>query len=674
MASAPRDENREAGLIAKSDADNTLVVLEADPATKRLKVSAVITSGGSAGTQYTDGDAAVSHPIGTIPVYNNAGTITAVSAANPLPVSATISTAGLATSTKQSDGSQKTQVVDGSGNVIGSTSNALDVNVKSGTPTVTQGTAAAVSGGWPVIGGELADTTGTFTNGTQTTSVTSNSFDGYSTVIVSVNGTYGTATGVFEVSDDGGTTWYSVNAARSDGTGLETGYTSLTNTNRMWTLSVSGADEFRVRSTAVVSGTVNVRLSVESMPTPEAASVSAYLTDGVNTANILKSDGTATGQNSALVSGTGMGSGTLTLNLGSPATSWYDMINYPWVSIEVLTNASAATLTFQTSGDASQTNIRTTPLQDSQNLASPTATSTSSATTTLHGPRTGRYFRISSNVSGANTVTLVITFYTSTSMLQTFGVQAAQSGAWTVGSSSATGSAVPANAFYAGISDGTNLRGILGAANALNSTGTGVPTAQAVGQFDDVSPTSITENQFGNLRMSANRNAYTTIRDAAGNERGVNVNASNQMSVSVDNSPVLGAGSALVGKVGIDQTTPGTTNAVVDTPVTSGGLLIVTGSVGATATAIKASAGQLYGYHLFNTTAAVAYVQIFNVAAASVTLNTTVPTFSIGIPASGGVTVNWDKGIAFSTAISYACTTTRTGLTGATCDVNFFYK
>lgn len=37
-----------------------------------------------------------------------------------------------ATSTKQSDGTQKTQVVDGSGNVIGSTSNALDINIKSG--------------------------------------------------------------------------------------------------------------------------------------------------------------------------------------------------------------------------------------------------------------------------------------------------------------------------------------------------------------------------------------------------------------------------------------------------------------------------------------------------------------------------------------------------------------
>jgi hypothetical protein len=45
---------------------------------------------------------------------------------------------GYATSTKQSDGSQKSQIVDGSGNVVGATSNALDVNIKSGAAGSTQ--------------------------------------------------------------------------------------------------------------------------------------------------------------------------------------------------------------------------------------------------------------------------------------------------------------------------------------------------------------------------------------------------------------------------------------------------------------------------------------------------------------------------------------------------------
>lgn len=49
--------------------------------------------------------------------------------ASPVPVSASIP--GVATSANQTNASQKTQIVDGSGNVISSTSNALDVNIAS---------------------------------------------------------------------------------------------------------------------------------------------------------------------------------------------------------------------------------------------------------------------------------------------------------------------------------------------------------------------------------------------------------------------------------------------------------------------------------------------------------------------------------------------------------------
>lgn len=71
--------------------------------------------------------------------------------------------------------------------------------------------------------------------------------------------------------------------------------------------------------------------------------------------------------------------------------------------------------------------------------------------------------------------------------------------------------------------------------NGLDSAGVGIAAAGMVGQFDDTSPGTITENRFGNIRMSVRREVYTQIRDAAGNERGANVNSSNQMSVSMDN-------------------------------------------------------------------------------------------------------------------------------------------
>jgi hypothetical protein len=45
-----------------------------------------IGSGGGGGTQYTDGGATPTHPIGSIPVFDNSGTITAVGVAHPLPV------------------------------------------------------------------------------------------------------------------------------------------------------------------------------------------------------------------------------------------------------------------------------------------------------------------------------------------------------------------------------------------------------------------------------------------------------------------------------------------------------------------------------------------------------------------------------------------------------------
>jgi len=53
--------------------------------------------------------------------------------------------------------------------------------------------------------------------------------------------------------------------------------------------------------------------------------------------------------------------------------------------------------------------------------------------------------------------------------------------------------------------------------------------------FDDTAPDSIDEDDVGIPRMSANRNTYMTIRDGAGNERGVNVTASNELSVNCAN-------------------------------------------------------------------------------------------------------------------------------------------
>lgn len=244
------------------------------------------------------------------------------------------------------------RIADGSGNLLTSTTNALDINIKSGNPTTmtvtqatgtnlhtvvdsgtitavtaitnalpagtnllgkvgidqttpgttnavsaNQGTAAALTAGWPVINAEAADTTGTFTNATQSTSVTASSLNGYANVLISINGTYGTATAVFEGSDDGGTTWYGISEAdRSDSNVIESGYTSLTNVSRAWQISNPGWDSVRVRSTAVASGTVNVRISPSAAPTSAGASVSVgtALPTGANVIGGVTQSGTWT--------------------------------------------------------------------------------------------------------------------------------------------------------------------------------------------------------------------------------------------------------------------------------------------------------------------------------------------------------------------------------------------
>lgn len=110
------------------------------------------------------------------------------------------------------------------------------------------------------------------------------------------------------------------------------------------------------------------------------------------------------------------------------------------------------------------------------------------------------------------------------------------------------------------------------------------------------------------------------------------------------------------------------------TPSTVGGLSMYSGSVTNSPTSIKGSAGQLYGWYIYNPNATVAYVQIFD--SGSISLGTTVPVLSLGIPPGAGANVFSDTGFPFTNNIAYAVTTTRTGSTApsSSVDTNFFFK
>lgn len=257
-------------------------------------------------------------------------------------------------------------------------------------------------------------------------------------------------------------------------------------------------------------------------------------------------------------------------------------------------------------------------------------------------------------------------------------------------------------------------------ANGTNSTGTGITATGIIAQFDDTSPTAITENQFGNLRMSSNRNLYGTIRDAAGNERGANVTASNELNVIESNSAAIKTSTELIDDtIFTDDTsthTPGTTKVqgigmvaddastdsvnegdigmprmtldrkVITTvqPTTANGLSVfnATSSDGATALtstaqAVKASAGQVYGWYIYNPNSSAQFVQFYNVAAASVTVGTTNPLFMLTIPATAGANVEFTNGIEFTNAgFSIAATSTAggNGAPSTALDAVIFYK
>jgi hypothetical protein len=104
--------------------------------------------------------------------------------------------------------------------------------------------------------------------------------------------------------------------------------------------------------------------------------------------------------------------------------------------------------------------------------------------------------------------------------------------------------------------------------------------------------------------------------------------------------------------------------------------ILYSAAVGGTVLDVSNVPAYISNYHIGNTTAAVAYLQIFWKAAASVTLGTTVPDVVLLIPASGGATQCFeDEGWKTrGTAFSVAGTTTRSGLTAAILEVTLFKK
>lgn len=217
----------------------------------------------------------------------------------------------------------------------------------------------------------------------------------------------------------------------------------------------------------------------------------------------------------------------------------YTCTGYTWATVVFSNIGSGATITGQQSANGGTSFVSVPAWINSSTAASAlTASGPTLSTSTINETIiVGDSFRLDLSVLGSGTVAGTIKFYSSPRSPRTFAVAAAQSGTWTVGSNSATGSAAPANAFYIGANNGTSLQGlntlpnisadgiagsgtlsvgpeiyngtnwdrIRSIVNATNSIGTGIAACGLVAQLDDTAPTAITENQFGNLRIVPNR-------------------------------------------------------------------------------------------------------------------------------------------------------------------------
>lgn len=115
--------------------------------------------------------------------------------------------------------------------------------------------------------------------------------------------------------------------------------------------------------------------------------------------------------------------------------------------------------------------------------------------------------------------------------------------------------------------------------------------------------------------------------------------------LQADISAALPTGTNTIGRVGL-------------TPQSTGGLTIFRSiDLDETEEQVKATAGQLFGYYIYNNASSVVYVKLYNATEANVKVGETTPVMTLPIPALSAANVEFTNGIAFGTAITAAATT-----------------
>lgn len=381
------------------------------------------------------------------------------------------------------------------------------------------------------------------------------------------------------------------------------------------------------------------------------------ITDGTNVVNVLKSDGTAAGQNSQLTARAHLAVSFTTTTVQAVGST--DVANYSFASVHIVAQGGSSTVNFQGSNDNSNW-VAISVMSTAAVGASIPTTSTTSAGAIFACPLNFRYFRL--NVTGivSGTTSGVIEFFSSPYATYSTSLTLA-TGASAIGSLTAVVPGVAATSLGKA-EDAAHASGDTGVMALSVRSDTPASTAGTTGDYqppitDSIGQTWVTSyttaTSLGKAEDAAHASGDTGVavfavrRDTAASSSGtdgdystINTNSIGDVRIFESSVEVSSNFSAILNDVDI---------------------------------AVKASAGYLKSIIVTNINAAIRYVQVHNKATAPA--NPDVPIWSIPIAAGTatapaililGLDVFGQGGLSCATGVAVGVSTTAATFTAAT--------
>lgn len=217
----------------------------------------------------------------------------------------------------------------------------------------------------------------------------------------------------------------------------------------------------------------------------------------------------------------------------------------------------------------------------------------------------------------------------------------------------------------------------------VNASGNAVPVTDNSGSLtvDNGGTFAVQAAQSGTWTVQPGNTANTTAWKVDGSAVTQPVSLASVPSHNVTNAGTFATQAAQSGTWTVQPGNTANTTAwlVSDTPVTSGGCsnYHVVAAASTNTANIKASAGQVYGWAIFNAAAYNVYVKLHNTSGTPTAGSGVIKT--IGVPAGGGNNIDLSKGIAFGTGIGISIVKDiadagTTAVAASDCVVDIHYK